>query len=164
MAPNATARRARPWARRLALAAGALGGLGHVPIAPGTAASMAAVLVAAAVPAHVYGPAITVLFVVAALAAPAAARAMTAATGQEDPRAFVLDEAAGVWLAALRPAPPSLAAFAAIFLLFRLLDVWKPWPIRPLERIGGGWGVLFDDLAAGAITWAVVFVVGAWLA
>lgn len=148
---------------RLAQAVGALGGLGHVPVAPGTAASLAAILVAAAAPAQAYGAVIAALCVAASAAAPAAARAMTKATGDEDPRAFVLDEAAGIWLAALRPTPPAPLELAAIFVLFRLLDIWKPWPIRPLERIGGGWGVLLDDLAAGAIAGAVVYAARAWL-
>ncbi|MEO8083785.1 MAG: phosphatidylglycerophosphatase A [Ardenticatenales bacterium] len=148
---------------RLALAVGTLGGLGRVPIAPGTAASLAAVLVAAALPAGSYSVLVLALFLVASAAAPVAARAMTAATGDEDPRSFVLDEAAGVWLAALRPAQPSWAAFVGIFVLFRVFDVWKPWPIRRFERIGRGWGVLLDDLAAGVATAAVLFFLEALL-
>lgn len=148
---------------RLALAVGTLGGLGRVPIAPGTAASFVAVLVAAALPAESYSVLVLALFLIASAAAPAAARAMMAATGDEDPRLFVLDEAAGVWLAALRPAQPSWAVFVAIFVLFRVFDVWKPWPIRWFERIGRGWGVLLDDLAAGVATAAVLLVLDALL-
>jgi phosphatidylglycerophosphatase A len=40
---------------------------------------------------------------------------------------------------------------AAGFVLFRLLDITKPWPVRALERLPGGWGIVLDDIAAGAI-------------
>jgi phosphatidylglycerophosphatase A len=45
----------------------------------------------------------------------------------------------------------------AAFLLFRLLDVVKPWPIRPLERLPGGWGIVADDLAAAFAAGLLVF-------
>ena len=72
------------------------------------------------------------------------------ATGLRDPSFVVLDEVAGM-LAALvwvspRPVPVLLA-----FVLFRLLDILKPFPIDRLERIPGAWGVLLDDLAAGLL-------------
>ena len=70
-----------------------------------------------------------------------------------DPGPVVLDEVAGQWLALAvgalaRPRPPVPRELAVAFLLFRLLDVAKPWPIRPLERLPGGWGIVADDLAA----------------
>lgn len=73
--------------------------------------------------------------------------------GLNDPGPVVLDEVAGQWLALavvalLRSRPPDLRAITATFLLFRLLDVAKPWPIRKLERLPGGWGIVADDLAA----------------
>jgi phosphatidylglycerophosphatase A len=65
----------------------------------------------------------------------------------------VLDEVAGQWLALavvalLRSRPPDQRDLVAAFLLFRLFDVAKPWPIRKLERLPGGWGIVADDLAA----------------
>jgi phosphatidylglycerophosphatase A len=65
----------------------------------------------------------------------------------------VLDEVAGQWLALAvvalaRSRPPVPSELVVAFLLFRLLDVAKPWPIRPLERLPGGWGIVADDLAA----------------
>lgn len=69
--------------------------------------------------------------------------------GRHDPGPFVLDEAAGVCLAALfLPASP-LAAAGTAFLLFRVFDIAKPPPARRLERLPRGWGILADDLAAG---------------
>jgi phosphatidylglycerophosphatase A len=73
--------------------------------------------------------------------------------GHSDPGPVVLDEVAGQWLALavvalFRSRPPDQRDLVAAFLLFRLLDVAKPWPIRKLEQLPGGWGIVADDLAA----------------
>jgi phosphatidylglycerophosphatase A len=69
-------------------------------------------------------------------------------TGNTDPSECVIDELAGQWLACAF-APRSLWAFVLAFLLFRLFDITKPWPIRAAERIPGGLGVMLDDMIAG---------------
>ena len=74
--------------------------------------------------------------------------------GIVDPNPVVADEVVGQWLAlsvvaVARPQPPGIFALVATFLLFRALDVLKPWPIHLLERWPGGWGIVADDLAAG---------------
>ena len=69
-------------------------------------------------------------------------------SGREDPGHVVIDEVAGqrLTLAVCRPDwPHALLALA----LFRLFDITKPWPIRKLEALPGGWGIMLDDLAAG---------------
>ncbi|MFI5167213.1 MAG: phosphatidylglycerophosphatase A [Thermoanaerobaculales bacterium] len=81
--------------------------------------------------------------------------AEAARRGEPDPHPVVADEVAGQWLAlavvvAGRPQPPSLLSLAMAFVLFRVLDILKPWPIFLLERWPGGWGIVADDLAAGA--------------
>ncbi len=66
-----------------------------------------------------------------------------------DPQWIVLDEVAGVWLA-VSLLDPSWASYALGFLLFRLLDIWKPWPIGWVDRsVKGGLGVMLDDYLAG---------------
>jgi len=75
------------------------------------------------------------------------------ATGKTDPPEVVVDEFAGqaltlVFTCALTN-PPVLAATIGGFLLFRLFDIAKPWPIRKLEKLPQGWGILADDLLAG---------------
>jgi phosphatidylglycerophosphatase A len=79
-----------------------------------------------------------------------------------------LDEVAGQWLALAVVAlaqgkAPRLPELAASFVLFRVLDVTKPWPIRTLERLPGGWGIVADDLAAalaaGALALGVLALV-----
>lgn len=67
-----------------------------------------------------------------------------------DPRWFVLDECAGqaLALAGLQPAEVIAQVMLAV-VLFRVLDIMKPWPIKRLETLSGGWGITADDLAAG---------------
>lgn len=106
--------------------------LGHLPARPVAAAGLAALLPLA----------------VWACGAEAVRR------GVADPGPVVLDEVAGQWLALALltlPQPRGLRPhdLAASFLLFRLFDILKPWPIRLLERLPGGWGIVADDLGAG---------------
>ncbi len=85
-----------------------------------------------------------------------------AALGQSDHPAIVWDEFAGLWLACLA-LPQGWYWPLLAFLLFRLLDIFKPWPIRLADQhIGGGWGVMLDDLIAGAFTLVIIQLL-AWL-
>jgi len=68
--------------------------------------------------------------------------------GEHDHPGIVWDEIAAIYLL-LQLAPPDLRAYALGFGLFRLFDIWKPWPIRDLDhRLGGGLGIMLDDVAA----------------
>jgi len=123
-------------------------GIGFAPIAPGTFGSIPGVLLAWGL-GSVGGPSALALgtAVVAAAgfwAAGAAARRL----GAEDPGPVVVDEIAGQMLTLL-PVAPTPAALAAGFVVFRILDVLKPFPVRRLESLPGGSGIMADDLAAG---------------
>lgn len=94
-----------------------------------------------------------------------AAAGYQAATGRHDASEVVIDEVAGQWTALLAlpiaGAGLSLQAAAAAFVLFRLFDIWKPGPIGWADRrLGGGLGVMVDDvlagIAAGAVLWALL--------
>jgi phosphatidylglycerophosphatase A len=142
-----------------------VGGLGDRLPAPGTTAgSLPAALLwsAAALVVAGFWPRIVItlaLTLAASVVAVWAAGVEGARRGVGDPGPVVIDEVAGQWLCflvALPLATPGtvrdVALFAtAGFLLFRVFDVAKPWPIRPLERLPGGIGIVADDLAAGAI-------------
>jgi phosphatidylglycerophosphatase A len=145
---------------RIKIVASALG-LGHLPVAPGTwgSAGAAAVYVALrSLPGAAWRVALCVLFLaVLALGLWAAPRAEKA-YGKSDPGPFVLDEVAGVWLTCLAfrwrgPLVTAIAAFAA----FRVFDIAKPFPVRRLEDLPGGWGVMMDDLAAAAYSVALLW-------
>jgi len=85
------------------------------------------------------------------------------ATGKTDPPEVVTDEFAGQAVTFLMSPFPAAGSVSAVelwgtvlvgFLLFRFFDILKPWPIRKLEKLPAGWGVLFDDVLAG--TYAAV--------
>ena len=68
---------------------------------------------------------------------------------RKDPQQFVLDEVAGICLTNLfLPGVPSLKTIAIAFAAFRVFDIIKPPPVRELEKLPAGWGILMDDLAA----------------
>ena len=73
---------------------------------------------------------------------------MAERVGLKDPGIVVVDEVLGQWVTLLAlPFTPATAALG--FLLFRAMDIVKPWPARDLERLPGGWGIMADDVAAG---------------
>ncbi len=88
-----------------------------------------------------------------------AAGVMETMTGSHDPSEIVIDEVAGMWLA-LIGIPVTWPGMLAAFLLFRLFDVWKPGPINRLQNLPGGWGVMMDDVAAGALAGGLVVLPG----
>ena len=75
---------------------------------------------------------------------------------------MVIDEVAGQWIALIN-SRADLVHLLAAFLLFRLFDILKPWPARRLERLPGGWGIMFDDVAAGVYALLVAQALGNWI-
>ncbi|HEX7113173.1 MAG TPA: phosphatidylglycerophosphatase A [Mizugakiibacter sp.] len=125
-------------------------GSGLAPVAQGTAGSLAALLpwwfLLRELPWPLYAGVLALAFALGVWACGVAG----ARLGVDDHRALVWDEFVGQWLA-LIAAPAGLAWMLAGFALFRLFDVWKPWPIRWFDRrVKGGLGVMLDDLLAGA--------------
>lgn len=122
-------------------------GSGYAPIAPGTAGSALGLLLFW--PLHLLPAAAQIAAIVAlSLLGALAAGRVAASVGLEDPGLVVVDEVAGMWVSlVLLPLTPATAA--AGFLLFRVLDVVKPYPARDLERLSRGWGIMADDLMAG---------------
>ena len=124
-------------------------GIGLFPIAPATLASLVAVAVYALLPIDGDSPAFIALIAGAVIVGPWACGSLTSAY-DPDPKRAVWDEVAGMWLTCLF-LPKTLPWLAAAFLLFRVLDVTKPWPIRRFERLPGGYGIMADDVAAGVV-------------
>ena len=125
-------------------------GIGHSPFAPGTAASAAAVAVYALALHRWPWPLYLLFLALIFLAGAAASAAYAAETGQADPRRVVIDEALGQLLA-LFLVPAGWLPLVATFILFSFFDIIKPFPIRKLESLPGGWGIMADDAAAGAV-------------
>lgn len=134
-----------------------LWGLGRARYAPGTVASVAALPLAWGI--ALFGGRVSLL--VAAIAALAigawASEVYARETNNSDPSECVIDELAGQWIACAF-APLSLPAYALAFLLFRVFDIAKPWPIRRIERLHGGIGIMFDDVAAALLAGAIIAV------
>jgi phosphatidylglycerophosphatase A len=150
-------------------------GLGWLPLAPGTWGSVP--------PAVAFGtlmyfglPAATIVAMAVMLAVGCVtcvlfAPASIAVKGKVDPGEVVMDEFAAQALTFL-PLPflvprglygwESLVLAGVGFLAFRVFDISKPWPIRKLERLPAGWGILADDLAAGVCS-AILTLVAMWL-
>jgi len=130
-------------------------GTGLLPRAPGTWGSLLAVPLFIVL--HPYGQAVFIasvaaLFVIGVYLSGRTARAL----GVHDHQAIVIDEVAGMlvtWIAV----EPGWATIAAGFLLFRLFDILKPWPIRRIDQsLSGGAGIMLDDLVAGLMAAAVL--------
>lgn len=128
-------------------------GIGYFPVASGTVMSMIAIPFAIWIARAGGGVALLIASLIAFAIGVWACGAHVRATGREDPSECVIDELAGQWLAcagiALGFGPGSAAEFALAFLLFRLFDVLKPWPISAAEKLPGGMGVMADDMVAG---------------
>lgn len=155
---------------RFVLGLATAGGVGHVPVAPGTAGSALAVLVFVLL-SHLgfflYGLTVATLTVLGVWAADGAESAL----GRKDDGRIVIDEVAGQLIAlsplvpfrASLPGPEFFVALVTGFVLFRVFDIWKPGPVSWAERrFEGGLGVMMDDVVAGLLG-AVVLTVGLWV-
>ena len=129
-------------------------GVGLFPVAPATMASLVALAVYAPLPLSGSSPGFLALVAGSLVIGPWACGSLSTAE-DPDPKRAVWDEVAGVWLTCLF-LPKTLPWLAAAFLLFRVLDVLKPWPIRRFERLPGGYGIMADDVAAGVVGAAVL--------
>jgi phosphatidylglycerophosphatase A len=143
---------------RWAWALGTFFGAGFLRPGPGTYGSIAAVLLWFAA-AHAFHPAHLALWTLAAaivvtLVGIPAATIVARESGREDPGHVVIDEVAGQ-LFALVAIPAYWPQALLALLLFRLFDITKPPPIRQLERLPDGTGIMLDDIAAGLIACAL---------
>ena len=144
-----------PWAnsvipgavRRLAWLMGTGLGSGLAPFAPATAGSLVALVAYFYLPISEDSVALYLLISLGFLAGIWATGSL-AGPGDEDPSRAVWDEFVGIWVTCLL-LPKEVLWMAAAFFSFRLLDILKPWPIRRLERLPGGLGIMADDLLAG---------------
>ena len=131
-------------------------GVGLVPIAPGTFGSAFAVLIWWAVSDHSSDH---WRFAFTVLAVPLAWLVLERSCKKRDIKdhpCLVIDEFVGQWLALLY-VPARLEGVLLAFLLFRLLDIFKPWPIRWFDRrVSGSLGILLDDVAAGVLALGLV--------
>jgi phosphatidylglycerophosphatase A len=122
-------------------------GSGYSPFAPGTAGSAVGLLLFWPLRSLSLGAQVAAVLVVS-LVGVACAHDVARRIARKDPGLVVVDEVVGMWVT-LVGIPFTPLAAAAGFVLFRVLDVFKPWPARQLEALPGGWGIVSDDLMAG---------------
>lgn len=127
-----------------------LGFAGLSPKAPGTAGTAVACLLAPFffIPLGISGRLVILLalFILGSLAATKAERILQ----QKDPGQVVIDELVGVWLVLLPIASPTVWTIVGAFVLFRIFDIAKPWPVKASENwLPAGWGIMIDDVIAG---------------
>ena len=123
-------------------------GSGFAPIAPGTWGSAMGLLLAC----PWWGTSSVGLQVAAAaivlMVGTWAGEDVASRLGDKDPSLVVIDEIAGMWVT-LIALPWNPVTVVTGFFMFRLFDVFKPYPARDLERVPGGWGIMLDDIVAG---------------
>jgi phosphatidylglycerophosphatase A len=132
------------------------GGLGRAPFAPGTVASLAALLIGA-LALWIDHRLLTLLAIFTCVIGTWAIHE----TGEQgDPGWIVIDEFAGQWIAMLGLGRVSVDGLIAAFVLFRLFDIIKPGPVGWADRKHGAAGVMADDVVAGLIAAVVLFLAG----
>ena len=152
------------WAWTIATFFGA--GLGKP--GPGTWGSAAAVLLWAGLNWALHPSSQTLLLTLCAgialslLFGVPAASIVARESGRKDPGFVVIDEVAGQWIALLL-SPVNWKSALIAFVLFRLFDITKPFPIRRIERVPAGWGIVFDDVGAGLYAWGVASLLHLWI-
>ncbi len=148
---------------RVALAIATAGGVGYVPVAPGTFGSLIGLLVWALLPptALAQATAIAGVFAIGAWSGTVAERHFKAT----DPAPVVIDEVLGM-LVTLFLIPVGWGGAIAAFVLFRIFDVIKPYPANRLELLHGGFGVMADDGMAAVyanLSLRVLLASGSWI-
>jgi phosphatidylglycerophosphatase A len=142
-------------------------GIGLLPGGPGTWAALATTVIwyFAVHAAHPSAEWLTIWTLIAAgvvtLIGIPAASVVERESGKQDPGHVVIDEVAGQ-LTALLLAPADIGHVALAFVLFRFFDILKPPPVRQLDRLHGGLGIMVDDIAAGVYALLAGLVVHHW--
>jgi len=136
--------------------------LGYVPKGPGTAGSLGALALAWWLHTYEAVPAAGFAIYAFLLLAPASLAAGRVAedSGNKDPQIVVIDELVGQWVTLAGAATLNWKSWLAAFVLFRAFDIWKPPPVRQLEKVQGGAGIVLDDVMAGIYAALVLYCAG----
>ena len=135
-------------------------GCGYAPIAPGTVGSLAAIAIAWLLRAHVTPLEFGLLGVLLAIPGIWAAGVTAREIQTKDPGIVVVDEVVGQWITLAGATALNWHSWLLAFALFRIFDIWKPPPVRQLERLPGGFGIVADDAMAGVYGALLLFAAG----
>lgn len=129
--------------------------IGKLPLAPGTCGSLVALFMWLLIISHISSVTLILLTIIIFIFGVYTSSIVENESGISDPSMVVVDEWVGQWIALLF-LPYSLAWGIVAFGLFRIFDIWKPFPIRKLDNIQGGWGIMLDDVLAGIYSLIIV--------
>ena len=136
--------------------------VGYLPLAPGTWGSIFAILVwwvlLKDLDLLIFGIVIILFFFIGIIVS----NIIIDQNGDNDPSHIIIDELVGQWLA-LWMLPDGSFYIIIVFILFRFFDIIKPWPIRFMEQLPKGLGVMCDDLTAGLITLIIIQIINFYL-
>ena len=130
-------------------------GSGLSPFAPGTMGTLVGIPVCLVCLPLTWPVRFIFVIILSALAIFVSGRAEKIYSNKDDQR-IVIDEIAGFQVAML-PVTINGLNICAAFVLFRIFDIWKPFPIRNLQNLPGGWGVVIDDIVAGIYAGVIMF-------
>jgi phosphatidylglycerophosphatase A len=151
---------------RLATLISTFFGIGAIPGAPGTVAAAVALPIGYALLLYGGAAALLIAALLASVIGVWASGAHAQAIAKEDPGSSVIDEVAGQLFALLPIAATGtqadLVPVLVAFFLFRLFDIFKPWPISAFENFDSGWGIMADDIASGLISAAILWAMLHW--
>ena len=135
--------------------------VGLMPIGPGTFGTLAAIPLFYALsftPIYLYLGITVVIILISVWASTIAEEIFQ----KRDPGQVVADEVCGL-LVTMILVPPTITNIFFGFLLFRLFDIAKPYPVRKFEKLPGGWGIVIDDVAAGVYACISLHILGNWV-
>ena len=135
--------------------------VGKIPVAPATFGSLWAVPLVLIT--GTSGPDYYITLAALLVIGVVAAGRVSEEVGEKDPREVVIDEIVALYLS-FATFPLNWKVLLAGFLLFRFYDIVKPFPARRLESMPGGWGIVADDMVAGAYTWVTLNVLSLLIA
>jgi phosphatidylglycerophosphatase A len=137
-------------------------GCGLIPKAPGTAGAIGALIVAWPLAFHYNWQPLWFGILAVAILWPAilSSTAVAVATGRKDPQIVVVDEVVGQWITLAGASRLTPASFLFALILFRAFDIWKPPPIRRIEQLPAGTGIVLDDAFAGIYGAVILYVLG----
>jgi phosphatidylglycerophosphatase A len=137
-------------------------GCGYAPKGPGTAGSLAALGSAWLLNTYAGVSSIGLGWLALLLAIPGiwAADVVAGSGGMKDPQIVVVDEVVGQWMTLAGATTLNWKSWLLALALFRLFDIWKPPPVRQLEHLPGGLGIVADDAMAGVYGALVLFAAG----
>jgi phosphatidylglycerophosphatase A len=147
---------------RLAIIIATWFGCGYFPWGPGTIGALAGLLIAMTLHFYLGAGRLALLVATLILLAPAIWASTNTAriVAKLDPGIVVVDEVLGQWTTLLGATVFNWKALLAGFVLFRVFDIWKPWPVRQFEKLPGGTGIVADDLAAGIYAALILYIGG----